>query len=306
MRKYNKLLNKDITELKTLHSKKDKTDFNKMKADIMKRHNISKATVYREMKKELPGSYKRPRYDPPIREVTAKEKELVSGMLFKQTPIEQIRTEMEKQTGESYSWDRIDKIRSVIENEKQVSKSKRKIEIIHNQTGGFEYESPHGEDMKVFIGKLLNVDKMDPRSYVSIPFKGHVLRMNHAYILRQLVSIANNAACKGRDIAAVSKENIRHLAAEQVRYLMQGKPHSPKDLFELYKIMNEIEPTAESNGSFELVVKAVQYYAPGTERMDIVFVANRISEELNDLNNEYLPDKKESKQADFQWASDHM
>ena len=117
MRKFNKALNKDITELKTLHMKKDKTEFRKRKAEIMKQHKISKATVYREMKKDNPGTYNSPRFNPPVREVTEKEKELVGGMLYRQIPVERIRSEMEKRSGQSYSWDRIDMIRKQIESD---------------------------------------------------------------------------------------------------------------------------------------------------------------------------------------------
>ena len=56
MKLYNKKLNEDITLLKAFHTKKDKRDFNLLKNEIMQRHDVSKATVYREMKKIRRGS----------------------------------------------------------------------------------------------------------------------------------------------------------------------------------------------------------------------------------------------------------
>ena len=115
MRQFNKQLNSDISNLKLLHSKKDKTEFNSLKAEIMSRHNISKATVYREMKKDTPGMYKTPRYYPPVRPVTIKEKQMINSLLLKGTKIQDIQKIMEDETGEVYSWDRVDMIRNQIE-----------------------------------------------------------------------------------------------------------------------------------------------------------------------------------------------
>lgn len=51
MKKYNAALALDIALLKTLHIKKDKSSFKVIKNELMQRHKISKATVYRELKK---------------------------------------------------------------------------------------------------------------------------------------------------------------------------------------------------------------------------------------------------------------
>lgn len=109
---FNKKLNEDITKLKLLHAKKDKTEFNKLKAEIMERHSISKATVYRELQKDVPGSYDRKRSDRPV---TAKEIGMVRALLEQQYKIQDIIDVLERKTGMPYSWDRIDKIRLQIE-----------------------------------------------------------------------------------------------------------------------------------------------------------------------------------------------
>ena len=115
MSPFNKQLNTDINNLKKLHAKKDKTEFKRAKAEIMKRHNISKATVYREMKKDVPGSYKTPNYSTHKIPITDKEKRMVRELLLKQHTLQDICLIMEKQTGESYNWDRVDKIRKELE-----------------------------------------------------------------------------------------------------------------------------------------------------------------------------------------------
>lgn len=111
MKPFNKKLNADITQLKKLHALKDKTEFNKLKAEIMERHSISKATVYRELQKDVPGLYDRKRSERPI---AVKEVEMVRTLLVQQYKIQDVITVMEQRTGMPYSWDRIDKIRSTM------------------------------------------------------------------------------------------------------------------------------------------------------------------------------------------------
>lgn len=304
MRKYNKKLNTDITELKNLHSKKDKTEFNKMKAEVMKQHNISKATVYREMKKDNPGSYKSPRYDPPIREITEKEKELVSGKLFKQMPIEQLRLEMEKQTGESYSWDRIDKIRSVIEEEykyKPIAVSKKKQKEVESN------ESSHGEDIKFVLEKLLNIDKIEPNNIVTINMKGMQVKLGADAITDIMIYISNSAAGKGRNVVEVMEINLKHLLAESVRRFSDGSVYSIRDLREVYAMYHKISGTGISNTiDFDLLVAVVQKFAPNTDRVDIMFETSELSEQFKGCSKEIEPDLEEMRPYVLKAMKDKM
>jgi len=330
MRKFNKKLNEDITELKELHGKKDKADFNRRKAEIMKSHGISKATVYREMKKDVPGSYKRPLYNPPIREVTAKEKEMVKGMLFRQIPIAMIMAEMEEQTGESYSRDRIDKIRNEIEKDesnvnsanesakrrrgtgKAGGKSKNEItqeKVLGAEGGGaktgFEYESPHGEDMKQFLGKVLGIKNMDPRSILTIPVEGYVIKLGYEAVCDIQRIAANTAAGKGYDALEIAKINLKHLCFEQIRIFTKGKIHSTKELIEINKIFSQFESTGRRPGiDFEFLVDTCMRFAKkGTKREDIVFYASNMQGEYSGLSEEMKPSMEESGDAIANWAA---
>ncbi len=307
MRKFNKQLNADITELKTLHMKKDKTEFNKMKEDIMKRHKISKATVYREMKKEQPGYYKRPQYNPPIRDITEKEKEIVSGKLFKQTPIEEIRAEMEKETGESYSWDRIDKIRDSIKKDKNAIPEDKIMNPVNCGSDFIEYESPHGEDMKLFLEKVMSIDKMEPRSFITIAVNGYGIRLGYDAVKDIQRYVANSAAGRGGDVNEVSKMNLKHLCNEQVRLFAQGKTHNVKDLSELGKMINGFESTGTRPGvDFEFIVDIVQHFAPKVKREDIVFAVTVQSGKYQGLSKEMEAPDDEARKAVYNWTSRHM
>src|SRR5437899_2444312 len=106
MKAFNAELNKDITRLKELHVKKDKQDFNKLKTELMLKHGISKATLYREMKKDVPGVYKKPGYNPPPRAITEHEIAMVRELLYRKIAVMDIPDVMEQETGEKYNWDR--------------------------------------------------------------------------------------------------------------------------------------------------------------------------------------------------------
>jgi hypothetical protein len=113
--KYNPELNADINRLKGLHALKDKSRFNALKSELMLKYNMSKATVYREMRKATPGLYKILNYKPPKRDVSEKEIDMVKELLARKIPVMDISAIMESETGDNYDWDRIDKIRLIID-----------------------------------------------------------------------------------------------------------------------------------------------------------------------------------------------
>ncbi len=305
MRKFNKALNADITELKVLHMKKDKTEFNKMKDVIMKRHKISKATVYREMKKEQPGYYKRPQYNPPVREITEKEKELVSGMLFKQMPVEEIRANMEKETGESCSWDRIDKIREALENDKNVITADKIMP--RGSAEKCEYESPHGMDMKLFLEKVMSIDKMHPNSFITIVVKDYGIRLWYDEVRDIQRFVANSAAGIGYDAAMAAKMNYKHLCFEDVRLLSQGKAHNIKELTELGKMINTFESSGGRPGiDFEFLADIVQHFAPDVERENIVLAVSARSGKYEGLSKEMKAPESEEREAIYNLARRNM
>ncbi|MEI2726777.1 MAG: hypothetical protein V9H26_25715 [Verrucomicrobiota bacterium] len=107
MKQFNKELHEDIMLLKTLHANKDKTEFNILKAEIMQKHKISKATVYREMKKESPGEYKIPNYNPPKMDIRMPEILMVRELLIAGRQATEIIKIIGKELDMHYTWDKI-------------------------------------------------------------------------------------------------------------------------------------------------------------------------------------------------------
>jgi hypothetical protein len=115
MKQFNKTLNADITFLKTLHAKKDKREFRMYLLEIQKKHGISRPTVYREMKKDTPGLYKVPNYNPPAIPVIHKEKLMLRELLRSGRTISDIMKIMSKELGIPYNRDRAEKVRLMAE-----------------------------------------------------------------------------------------------------------------------------------------------------------------------------------------------
>lgn len=320
MKKFNKALNVDITELKSLYIKKDKTEFRKLKAEIMQKHKISKATVYREMKKDIPGTYKNPNYNPPARMVTAEEMELVRGMLYRQKTIEQIRAEMESNMGKPYSWDRIDRIRGKIEEEQKIlqevnkngkdnpviinsgtsNPAGRKISLPGKGSTQFEYESPHGIDMKEFLMRALSVDKMDPNTFITVPAGSYNVKLGYDAVKDIQRIIANSAAGKAYDVIEIAQINTKHLCSEQIRHFVNGRSHSIKELRELKSILDEYESQQSSMLDFEFIVDIVKYFAgEDVDREQIVLETDYLARQREGISEKLLPDPKEVRRGIF-------
>lgn len=301
MGKFNKQLHDDINQLKVLHAKKDKTDFKKQKALVMERHNISKATVYRELKKDVPGTYKTPKYDPPIREVTEVEKEQVRGMLLKQIPIEQIRSTMEKRSGCSYSWDRIDRIRSEIQKQ---PRGAAETAIEEKSNPAVENESPYGDVVMEFIGQVMKIKEMSPGSVVTVPLGKDKIVMNHRQVKEIQLTVANIKDSAGVDLDAVANIRTKHLCYQKIRLFTAGAPHTIKELDDTYSLLVKCggsKAIKEDSIDFERIVEIVKCAKPKATRQEIVGFVLHVCQKHSGLNPAMMPHYSESKKWGLDW-----
>lgn len=278
---------------------KDKTEFQQAKAEVMKRHNISKATVYREMNKEVPGAYRQPKYSNKARDITPHEKELVKTLLFKKIPLEQMCSEMEKLRNERYSWDRIDQIRKAIEPEvkKEMAalnrkKSPQTESTVSDRTVNEKPESAWGKDIKLVLEEALNIDKIDKDSVVSINIKGTIYKIGHDAIKEILMILANSAAEEGRDVMESLDQQIKHLLTQQVRYIKNGAECNVRDLYDILKMHKVMGGRITDNSiDFELLFAVVKDFAPDAIREDVETVTWKLSIDHPDCSIYIRPDE---------------
>jgi len=164
MKQFNQQLHDDIALLRTLHAKKDKHEFNVLKAEIMQKHNISKATVYREMKKDTPGEYKIPNYNPPKMDINTLEILMVRELLLTGRQATEIIKIMGRELGIHYYWDRFDSAR------------KMAAELDENIYDPKKSYFPVNGNM--FFEKLLGMEYMTADSYKETEINGSTIRIS--------------------------------------------------------------------------------------------------------------------------------
>lgn len=298
MRKFNKALNTDITELKTLHMKKDKTEFRKRKAEVMQKHNISKATIYREMNKDMPGSYQQPKYSNKAQEITEKEKEMVKTLMFKKIPFVHICNEMTRLKNENYSWDRFDRIRKEIEKDMKAEVNAKKVYepiIIGEITGEvipLKKESAWGGDLKLTLEAIVNMDKMDKDSYVPLIIKGREIKITEEIRRDMNAKLANAADADGKPIMDSIDSDTKHLLKEQLQNMKNGMKYSVRDLYDIRKMYKEMGGVNTFQPiDFDLLVAVVQHFKPDATLDEIENVTSDLAEKFPECSIYIKPDE---------------
>ena len=198
MKQFNQQLHDDIALLRTLHAKKDKHGFNVLKAEIMKNHNISKATVYREMKKDTPGEYKVPNYNPPKMDIRMPEILMVRELLLSGRQATEIIKIMSKELDIKYHWDRFNAVRKLAE------------ELPEDEYDPKQTAFAGGG--RKFFTELFNLEYMAPSNYDVFPVNGEMIKISREnYDLIVLIVMDDNPP-DGEDITMkkIREEVLAH------------------------------------------------------------------------------------------------
>jgi hypothetical protein len=277
MKQYNKKLGADITELKILHARKDKTEFKKKKAEIMQRYGISKATVYREMKKDTPGMYKRPSYNPPSRSVTETEIMMVKELLVSGRQNTEIIKIMTRELGFPYNWDRFNKVRKLAE---ETQYPPGPIETVFARGG------------KWFLINLFNLEYMAPGSIAKISVNGHEVKISRETFDMLMLRLQIDNAPDNED------RRIRELREEV--YMHHVKKET---IIRTSQMMRKGEIALSGNGihkTFEAYDKLKKSDIEKKEELKFLLQKHCVKgtdfykeEDLNDPSEFRLPDEKE-------------
>ncbi len=179
MKPVNEELKKDIYKLKFLHAKKDKSEFNVFRDEIMCRHSISMATVYRELKKDTPGEYKIPNYNAAAYNITEREIMMVRELLLGGRQHNEIIKIMARELEIPYNWDRFNKARELSESDEKFLQS--------------PMESAFARNGYYFVQQLLGIEHMMPGSFAEIQLSGTKLKFSReSYEILQLLIMKDN------------------------------------------------------------------------------------------------------------------
>lgn len=203
MKQFNQQLHEDIALLKTLHARKDKQEFNVMKAEIMRKHNISKATVYREMKKDTPGEYKVPNYNPPKMDIRMPEILMLRELLLSGRQAVEIIKIMSKELDIKYHWDRFNAVRKLAE------------ELPEDEYDPKQTAFARGG--RTFFTELFNLEYMAPGNYDIFPVNGEMIKVSREnYDLIVLIVMDDNPP-DGEDVT------MKKLREEVLAHELQKK-----------------------------------------------------------------------------------
>ncbi len=200
MKQFNKELHEDIMLLKTLHAKKDKTEFNNLKAEIMQKHKISKATVYREMKKESPGEYKIPNYNPPKMDIRMPEILMVRELLIGGRQAAEIIKIMGKELDLHYTWDRFNAARKLAE------------ELDENQWD--PKKTAFARNGHWFFTNLFDLQYMAPGTCQQMYINGYDLKVTRENYDLHILLIMQDNPIEGEDV------NMKELRDEVINHRM--------------------------------------------------------------------------------------
>lgn len=107
MKPFNKALHDDILELHKINPKTDRYAYRTLFDKIMKKHNVSRSTMYEELRKETPGAYKdKPRGKFKAR-ISKEEMETVFDLMLQHKPCEEICRIMTIELGFEYTPERL-------------------------------------------------------------------------------------------------------------------------------------------------------------------------------------------------------
>ncbi len=268
---------------------KDKTAFKQRKAEIMAEHKISKATVYREMNKKLPGSYAQPRYTNKPAEISAQEKELVKTMLFNKAPANLIQDSLAKLTGKNYSWDKFNQIRLAVEKDlppaNDKSGSGADVPVIRPV-------SAFGDNLEILLEAIFHFEKMSEDTIIKLKHGDNIFCLGHDAVMDIKRIITNSASVDGADVGASMQMKIKHVLAEKMRILQNGADCSIKDIAAIQRIHKSLDLMSNplEGKELEWIYRIVKKYDKKADRDYVEFRALEAAQELFGFKKDYLFD----------------
>lgn len=292
MKKFNEKLNKDITLLKALHSKRDKTEFMKMRNIVIKRHKINKCTVYRQMKRAIPGLpiTARKNYKP----ITNEEMNMVSELLFKQFRIAEIRAALERLTGFGYSNERINKIR-------------KEAEKRSNQPEDTEHTAFGGNIRKLFI-ELCNFDLTELNRVQKLLLNGKEIKINCGVIRDAVDMLIFSAENEGKSTAAIHRQKMENMLSRKLELVSQGQYIAAYDL----RILENIRQSLEKQGAvtfspdYKVLAEVCRELKPGISDVQIFFIADKHQRLIKESSEDIVPFRAEVRRLAAKEAEENM
>ncbi len=304
MKPFNSALNSDITKLKELFAVKGpkNPEYKEMFSGIMQRHNLSRSTVYTELCKDTPGSYKKTDRKSWMVKISPREMDLVAELVVTGKKNHDICKAMSLEMGFNYTLRRLIKTRQkiataaavIIKNDPKIIKHVIKTipsgikslldmenpqKTNYNPRNNNSVNTPSAGSSKTkgcarkFFYELSGIDLSNLKSIISLNFYGSEKNVSASVIKECLDHIAASSEADGKNIYELTKFDIETLLLQQLKYAKLNQYISPVELKQLTAIHKTLllhEENSVSGGyTLDDVFRVVQRFSPNATREEV-------------------------------------
>ncbi len=299
MKQFNLSLHNDILRLRQLGNSSPQ-EHKKLLDDICDKYKLSKATIYRELGKPKPGTYRKRNHKPYMTKITNLELELVTEMMLARKNDQQILIEMSIIKGFDYSRVRLGKVKQKISHAAQLVMNP-KPKVVHHifdpklvdgmkisnvtyiRADGKDGATPKNTHLPCYEGnaskffyKVAGIDTKDPDGIQKLTFPGgEVHYVKNSVIKGHLDGIAASSEAGGKSKEEAVAFSIDVLLRNQLNSAMRRGYITPLELRQLTsttKQLTEIRNTLNSAGgnySFDEVMHIVGVFSPTATRESV-------------------------------------
>ena len=296
MKKFNQELHDDITKLRGL-AKSSRKEYLKLYNELPAKHNMSKATLYRELKKPEPGNYQKRPHKPNMSKITRDELDRVARLIVERKSNEQIMKVMSRVKKFEYTYTRLAKVKQKISLEAHLVNNP-KPKIIHHiydpkmidgmkiskvsyiRADGKSGITPKDQKVPAYKGNaskffclLCGIDTTDPEIIQKLSFpNGDVHYVKNSVIKEALALVATSSEAGGKSKQEAVNHSIDVLLLNQLNIAKQRGYITPLELRQLAsttRVLTQVRDSAAPPGgyyTFEELMHVVGVFSPSVTR----------------------------------------
>ncbi len=295
---FNQSLHDDIALLHKIDRKSSPVEFRRVFNGIMRKHSISRSTVFKELKKEVPGSYRstsEPKNTMPIGEG---EITRIKDLVMSRHSSGEIKTIMKLELGFNYSEHRLNSVKNIITS--RINSALNNMPQVKTQNSssplslgdglfGVGSASPSSNPapvkaaaptvpappgMREFFYHLCGLNLKEKNCIQELNFMGVDCLISSQVIKECLDRMAHSAGSGGMHLHEAARFDMETVLMKQLKDATRGFFISPSGLKQLESIRRSLDRSDSTRESgplnTEAVIKTVKQFAPRTSRADIL------------------------------------
>jgi len=308
LKPFNKTLSDDIKKLKELLDSGKKIEYRSSFNKLMQRHGISRSTVYGELRKDTPGSYKR--FGRAPANISKQELDLVTGCIMQRKSNDEAIKTLTLEMGFTYTIQRLIRAREILIEAAKELKQKTEpvvqpfkdypdinermaVHKLHSHQLNLEDEAEckkynNPERTRKFFYILASLDTSDPKGITRLQYNDMRFDVSNSVIKESLDHIAASAHNDGKNIRAIMRFDLE---TELLKKLHIAKKYNYscqeiRQLTAIYKSFVQLDaetsPGKSSSGgggggyTLEDIFRAVTHFSPAVTKEEVTAIVSQI------------------------------